>query len=113
MNVDYRRVLKVISLPLILFLLIPFADVYFWWDSFLRDTRPLSELLCLYWLEHPAFTLRCLPLYAIPDILEIILLVRWGVNPCLRTGVWLTIGTYFILGDPLYIFAIAGGFFFR
>lgn len=109
MNVDYRHVLKVIALPFVLFLLIPFADTYYWQDM----TLSIPERLCVYWLEHPAFTLRFLRLYAIPEILEIIFLVRWAVKPCLKTGIWLTIGTYFSLGVPLYFLVTVGGWLLR
>lgn len=109
MKVNCRHVLKVISLPLVLFLLIPFADPFYWLDS----TMPVPERFYLFWLKHPKFTLRSLLLYAIPDILEIIFLARWAVKPCLKTGIWLTIVTYFTLGFPLYFFAVSGGFFLR
>ena len=109
MDVNYQSVLKVASLPLALFLLIPFADVHYWQQM----PMPMPEFLCMYWLRHPAFTLRCLPLYAIPELLEIIFLVRWAVRPCLRTGTWLAIGTFFTLGAPLYLFVMVGGFLFR
>jgi len=111
MKVNYRHVLKVISLPLALFLLLPFADPCYWQDIFSREMMTSSEFFCLYWSKHAVFTLRYLWIYVIPDIIEIILLVLWAVKPYRKTGVRLTIGTYFILGTaqgyPIYILIIA------
>ncbi len=111
MKVNYRHVLKVISLPLALFLLLPFADPCYWKDFFSREMMTPSEFFCLFWSQHLDFTPSYLWISAIPDIIEIIFLVLWAVKPCRRTGVRLTIGTYFILGTvsgyPIYILIIA------
>jgi len=87
MKINYRHVLKVISLPLALYLLFPFADPHQWLDFSL-------ERIWMCWRELLPFSLLFVQVFPVVGIIEFIFLARWAVKPCLRTGVWLTIMMY-------------------
>ena len=87
MKINYRHVLKVISLPLALYLLFPVADPHQWLDFSL-------ERLWMCWRELLPFSLLFVQVFPVVGIIEFIFLARWAVKPCLRTGVWLTIMMY-------------------
>ncbi len=91
MEINYRYVLRGISLPLALYLLLPFADPYCWQVFSL-------EHLCQYWRGLPFVFLLVVYRWPVLGIIEIIFLVRWAVKPCLKTGIWLTLMTFLTLG---------------
>ena len=70
---------------------------------------PMLKYVWVYWSGVPTVIYNSFLLFVIPIIIEIILLTRWILHPCLRTGVWLAIGTYFCIGPPICIFAWSGG----
>ncbi len=110
MKIDIRRISKIVSLPLAILFLLPFADFLYWGDA---NRMPMLKYVWIYWSGLPLTIYYSFLLFVIPIIIEIILLTKWILHPCLRTGVWLAIGTYFCIGPPICIFACIGGFFFR
>ena len=110
MKIDIRRISKIVSLPLAILFLLPFADFLCGGDA---DRLPILERVWIYWSMLPTVIHNSFLLFVIPILIEIILLTRWILHPCLRTGVWLAIGTYFCIGPPICIFAWSGGWFLR
>ena len=110
MKVDIRRISKIVSLPLAISFILPFADFLYWGDA---NRMPMLERVWGFWSMLPSVIHTFYLLFVIPIIIEIILLVRWILHPCLRTGIWLAIGTFFCIGPPICAFAWSGGLLFR
>jgi hypothetical protein len=110
MKTDIKHLLKVVSLPLAILFLLPFADFLYWGDA---NHMPMLERVWVYWSVLPTVIHDSFLLFVIPILIEIILLTRWILHPCLRTGIWLAIGTYFCIGPPICIFAWSGGLLLR
>lgn len=108
MKIDIRRISKIVSLPLAILFLLPFADFLYWGDS---NRMPMLERVWIFWSVLPSVIYDSFVLFVIPILIEIILLVRWILHPCLRTGIWLAIGTFFCIGPPICIFACSGYLF--
>ena len=94
MKVDIRRISKIVSLPLAISFILPFADFLYWEDA---NRMPMLERVWGFWSMLPSVIHTFYLLFVIPILIEIILLTRWILHPCLRTGIWLAIGTFFVL----------------
>jgi hypothetical protein len=110
MKVDIRRISKIVSLPLAISFILPFADFLYWEDA---NRMPMLERVWGFWSMLPSVIHTFYLLFVIPILIEIILLTRWILHPCLRTGIWLAIGTFFCIGPPICAFAWSGGLLFR
>ncbi len=100
MKTDIKHLLKVVSLPLAISLILPFTDFLYWGDA---KRLPMLKHVWVYWSAWPTVICNFFLLFVIPILIEIILLIRWILHPCLRTGVWLAIGTFFALGRQFVI----------
>ena len=110
MKVDIRRISKIVSLPLAISFILPFADFLYWEDA---NRMPMLERVWGFWSMLPSVIHTFYLLFVIPILIEIILLTRWILHPCLRTGIWLAIGAFFCIGPPICAFAWSGGLLFR
>ena len=108
MKIDIRRISKIVSLPLAILFLLPFADFLYWGDA---NRMPMLERVWVYWSVLPTVIHNSFLLFVIPILIEIILLTRWILHPCLRTGIWLAIGSFFCIGPQICIFAWSGYLF--
>ena len=110
MKTDIKHLLKVVSLPLAISFILPFADSWYWGAA---NRLPMLKYVWVYWSGLPTVIYYSFLLFVIPILIEIILLTRWILHPCLRTGVWLAIGTYFCIGPPICILASFGGWLLK
>lgn len=97
MKTDIKHLLKVVSLPLAISLILPFTDFLYWGDA---KRLPMLKHVLVYWSAWPTVICNFFLLFVIPILIEIILLIRWILHPCLRTGVWLAIGSS--LGQAIF-----------
>ena len=108
MKIDIRHISKIVSLPLAILFLLPFAGFLYWGDA---NRLPMLERVRVYWSVLPTVIHDSFLLFVIPILIEIILLARWILHPCLRTGIWLAIGTIFCIGPQICTFAWSGYLF--
>lgn len=111
MKINFRHICKVAWLPLAVLLLLPLTDVLYWKDA---EMPPVPVYIFRYWTWGiPDLLVDSFPLFEVPFLIWLLMLVRWFRRPCLHAGIWLAIGSYIFIGPPMCIFFWCGGFFFR
>ena len=69
MKTDIKHLLKVVSLPLAISLILPFTDFLYWGDA---KRLPMLKHVWVYWSAWPTVICNSFLLFVIPILIEII-----------------------------------------